>query len=73
MKPEDKQKWIDAKVNNIKTTLDVTNSTKISTCDHYNWDAIEHLLMPIVAQKLKDAGYQVQIKVLWGVTDYLIA
>lgn len=29
MKLEDKQKWIDAKVQNIKTTLDATNSTKI--------------------------------------------
>lgn len=50
-----------------------TGICTLSTCDHPNWDRVEHAAMHNdVSRLLKEAGYNVKFNVKWGVTDWTI-
>jgi len=39
----------------------------------YGWSVEEYMYMPIVAERLRQEGYQVTSSVNWEVTDWVIA
>jgi len=71
MTPLQKQEWIEAKVADILERLSRTDVVTENTCDYPNWDKVAHVLMPDVANKLRNRGVNVGVSVNWGVTDYV--
>jgi hypothetical protein len=44
-------------------------SSTLSTCDYRGWDKDVWNNRQLIIKKLRDCGYNVSVKVAWGVTD----
>ena len=59
-------------VNNEAKYVERDGTTKFSTCDHRNWDQDIYNHLGAITTALRERGYDVSIKVNWGVTDVTI-
>lgn len=48
---------------------DKRGSTKLSTCDHYNWDRDVWNHRHQIIEEIRRRGYSVSVSTNWGVTD----
>ena len=44
-------------------------SSKLSVCDHYNWDKDLWVYRHAIIDEIKSRGYDVSVSDKWGVTD----
>ena len=74
---ERKEQFIVNLMNKIKSRLGgsyLTTKFETSKCaPSYGWSVEEYMYMPIVADRLRQEGYQVTSSVNWEVTDWVIA
>ena len=74
---ERKEQFIVNLMNKIKSRLGgsyLTTKFETAKCaPSYGWSVEEYIYMPIVANRLRQEGYQVTSSVNWEVTDWVIA
>jgi hypothetical protein len=52
---------------------DKNGSTRLSVCDHYNWDRDLWSHRHDIIDAIRKRGYSVSVSVRWGVTDIEIS
>jgi hypothetical protein len=63
------QEKIQDAINVECTYADKNGSSRLSVCDHYNWDRDLWAYRYDIVDAIRNRGYSVSMSVRWGVTD----
>lgn len=56
-------------INTECSYADKNGSSRLSVCDHYNWDRDLWAHRESIIDAIRKRGYSVSVSVKWGVTD----